>query len=70
MLRELPVTNIRGVFTDLDDTITDHSKVGPQTYECLWKLHTKGLWTVIVSGRPAGWADCLMRLWPIDAMIF
>lgn len=70
MLIQLPVANIRAVFSDLDDTLTDHSKVGPQTYECLWKLRTKGFWVAIISGRPAGWADCLMRLWPIDAMVF
>ena len=62
--------SIRAIFTDLDDTLTDQSQIHPDTYSALWKLKEKGLWLVVVSGRPAGWADCLMRLWPLDAMVF
>ena len=69
-LPELPASKIRGVLTDLDDTLTDESQMRAKTYDALWKLKEKGYWLVIVSGRPAGWADCLMRLWPLDAMIF
>jgi len=69
-LSSLPAAQVRGVFTDLDDTLTDHSQISPETYSSLWRLKEKGLWLVVVSGRPAGWADCLMRLWPLDAMIF
>jgi len=69
-LKNLPIENIRSVFADLDDTLTDQSKILSETYESLWRLHNAGKRLVIVSGRPAGWAECLMRLWPIDAMIF
>lgn len=69
-LSELPAKKVKGVFTDLDDTLTDESKMGADTYSSLWRLKEKGYWLVVVSGRPAGWADCLMRLWPLDAMIF
>jgi HAD superfamily hydrolase (TIGR01484 family) len=69
-LQELPKEKIRAVFTDLDDTLTSHSQIAPETYAALWRLKRKGYWLVVVSGRPAGWADCLMRLWPIDAMVF
>jgi len=69
-LEQLPKHNISGVFSDLDSTLTDGPKLAPKTYEALWRLKEAGKWLVIVSGRPAGWADCLMRMWPIDAMIF
>lgn len=69
-LERLPRQEIKAVFTDLDDTLTDESRMHSATYEGLEKLQRAGFWVVIVSGRPAGWADCLMRLWPIDAMIF
>lgn len=69
-LEGFPANCIRAVFSDLDDTLTDDGKIHPQTYDCLWRLKEQGFWTVIVSGRPAGWADTLMRLWPIDHMIF
>lgn len=69
-LKHLPVEQVKAVFTDLDDTLTDESKILPETYEALWELRRKNYWIVVVSGRPAGWADCLMRLWPLDAMIF
>ncbi|MBI4402527.1 MAG: HAD family phosphatase [Deltaproteobacteria bacterium] len=70
MHKELASLNIRAVFTDLDDTLTLSSKIFPATYQALWRLKERGIWVVIVSGRPAGWADCLMRLWPLDAMVF
>jgi len=69
-LNRLPREKIRAVFTDLDDTLTDESRIHADTYAVLERLQRRGFWVVIVSGRPAGWADCLMRLWPIDAMIF
>ncbi len=55
---------------DLDGTLTVGPKLFASTYKALEELKNAGFWTVIVSGRPAGWADCLMRLTPIDAMIF
>lgn len=69
-LSELNAEKIRAVFSDLDDTLTDHSQIRSETFAALSRLRAKGLRIVIVSGRPAGWADCLMRLWPVDAMVF
>lgn len=69
-LEELDPRPIRAILTDLDDTLTDHSRIGSGTFESLWRLKERGYRIAIVSGRPAGWADCLIRLWPIDAMIF
>jgi HAD superfamily hydrolase (TIGR01484 family) len=66
----LPAEKIRAVFSDLDDTLTSRGFLSAETHDALEKLISKGLWVVIVSGRPAGWADCLMRLLPLHAMIF
>lgn len=69
-LSELPAPQIRAVFTDLDDTLTEDGHIDASTYDAIGRLRNAGYWVVIVSGRPAGWADALMRLWPIDAMVF
>ncbi|MCB0403811.1 MAG: HAD family phosphatase [Bdellovibrionales bacterium] len=69
-LSELPASSIRAVFSDLDGTITTNGTLLPSTYQSLCAIRAAGLKLVIVSGRPAGWADCLMRLLPLDAMIF
>lgn len=69
-LEKLPHRSIQAVFTDLDDTLTESGKISAATFSALERLQARGLKIVIVSGRPAGWADTLTRLWPIDAMIF
>ncbi len=70
LFSEIPPQKIAAVMTDLDDTLTVHGHFPESTYKSLWDLKELGIGRVIVSGRPAGWADALMRLWPIDAMIF
>lgn len=69
-LAELPVASVDAVFTDLDDTLTEEGLVSASTYESIFRLKENGFRVVVVSGRPAAWADCLMRLWPLDAMVF
>lgn len=63
-------TQIKAIFSDFDDTLTHQSLFASDTLKTLEALKQKGFWLVIVSGRPAGWADCLMRILPIDAMVF
>ncbi len=67
---ELPAKKIKAVFTDLDDTLTEDGAIDAPTFDALCRLKAAGFWVTIVSGRPAGWADALMRLWPLDAMVF
>jgi len=61
---------INAVFSDFDDTLTHQSLLNSETLKTLEALKEKGLWLALISGRPAGWADCLMRILPIDAMVF
>ncbi|NBW98011.1 HAD family phosphatase [bacterium] len=74
-MKPLPLTQlvrkpIKALFSDLDDTITKNSQIMPSTLQAIHDLNHHGYPVVIVSGRPAGWADTLMRLLPLSAMIF
>jgi HAD superfamily hydrolase (TIGR01484 family) len=60
---------IRGVFSDIDDTLTHDGVVAPEAYTALVRARAAGLRTVLVTGRPAGWAEVLASLWPVDAAI-
>src|SRR5688572_26125655 len=60
---------LRGVAFDLDDTLLDHGRLLEGTYSALFRLHEAGLLLYGVTGRPAGWADVLARLFPVQAMI-
>jgi len=60
---------IEAVFTDLDDTLTRDGKLTAGAYEALWRLGEAGICVVVVTGRPAGWADLIMRLWPVAGVV-
>ncbi|MGE5171870.1 MAG: HAD-IIB family hydrolase [Rudaea sp.] len=60
---------IRGVFTDIDDTLTTHGRLTAQAYDALQRLHDGGRIVVPVTGRPAGWCDHIARMWPVDAVV-
>ncbi|MBY0372333.1 HAD-IIB family hydrolase [bacterium] len=62
--------NIRAVFTDLDGTLTTDRFLLDSTYESLWRLKRARLFTAVVTGRPAGWAEMMIRLWPLDAVVY
>jgi len=50
---------IRVLATDVDDTITTAGKIPPSTIEGLAALEMAGIVVVLVTGRPAGWAQAL-----------
>jgi HAD superfamily hydrolase (TIGR01484 family) len=60
---------LRGVFSDIDDTLTHEGVVVPAAYAALERARAAGLRVVLVTGRPAGWAEVLASLWPVDAAI-
>jgi hypothetical protein len=60
---------LRGVFSDIDDTLTHEGVVAPEAYAALARARAAGLRVVLVTGRPAGWAEVLVSLWPVDAAI-
>jgi HAD superfamily hydrolase (TIGR01484 family) len=60
---------IRGVFTDIDGTLTTHSRLFAKAYTALERLQSAGLLVIPVTGRPAGWCDHIARMWPVDAVV-
>lgn len=60
---------IKGVFFDIDDTLTTEGRLTAQAYSALEKAHHAGLVMVPVTGRPAGWCDHIARMWPVDAVV-
>lgn len=57
------------LLTDIDDTLTDEGRLGAPAYSALWRLHEAGIPVVPVTGRPAGWCDCIVREWPVAGVV-
>jgi HAD superfamily hydrolase (TIGR01484 family) len=68
-LRPADAGHLEGVFFDLDDTVLTHGVLERGAYSALWDLHQAGLRLVAVTGRPSGWAEVLVRQWPIDGAV-
>lgn len=60
---------IKFLLTDIDDTLTDEGLLGSEAYEALWKLHENGIHVIPVTGRPAGWCEMIVRVWPVAGVI-
>jgi HAD superfamily hydrolase (TIGR01484 family) len=60
---------VRYVLMDIDDTLTYNGKLPASSYSALWKLKTAGFKVVPITGRPAGWCDCIARQWPVDGVV-
>jgi len=68
-LTQEEAARLRGVAFDLDDTLLDHGRLREATYAALFRLVEHGLDLYGVTGRPAGWADVLARLFPVRAIV-
>jgi len=71
-LAQLPsatLANIRGVFFDIDDTLTTDGRLTASAYSALEQLKANLLLVVPVTGRPAGWCDHIARMWPVDGVV-
>jgi HAD superfamily hydrolase (TIGR01484 family) len=60
---------IRGVLTDIDDTLTLHGHLPAVAYAALERLRDAEFLVIPVTGRPAGWCDHIARMWPVDAVV-
>jgi HAD superfamily hydrolase (TIGR01484 family) len=60
---------IEGVLTDIDETVSTHSRLTGEAYGALEALKKAGFRVIPVTGRPAGWCDHIARFWPVDAVV-
>ena len=60
---------IRGVLTDIDDTLSTHGRLTSDAYTALERLRAAGKLVIPITGRPAGWCDHIARMWPVDAVV-
>lgn len=71
-IEQLPVEtcrSLRGVFCDIDDTLTHDGRLVPEAFMALQRLQDAGLRVVPITGRPGGWVDQIARMWPVDAVV-
>ncbi len=60
---------IVGVFTDIDDTLTTDGAITPDALQALTDLKAAGLHVVPITGRPVGWSEPFVAIWPVDAIV-
>ena len=71
-LRELPAARLaalRGVLTDIDDTLTRDGAIEPVALAALHRLAAAGVPVVAITGRPAGWSEPMVLAWPVAAIV-
>ncbi len=60
---------VRGVLTDIDDTLTTAGAITPDALAALHALRQAGLPVMAITGRPMGWSQPFARDWPVDAIV-
>jgi len=67
-----PTTNrrtLKGVFSDIDDTLTNDGMLTATAYTAMERLQKAGMLMIPITGRPAGWCDHIARMWPVDGVV-
>ena len=60
---------IKGVFTDIDDTLTTDGAITPDALQALNDLKSAGYTVIAITGRPVGWSEPFAAAWPLDAIV-
>lgn len=68
-LHEFSSKDVEILFADIDGTMTTKGKLPADVFEAMWKLQARGIKVIPVTGRPAGWCEMIVRLWPVHAVI-
>ncbi len=68
-LRDADLSRVEAVFTDVDGTLTRAHRLRASTLQALERLADAGFKLVLVTGRPAGWAECWARTLPVEGVI-
>ncbi len=61
--------SVRYLFTDVDDTLTWEGRMPAATFNALERLQKARVQVIPVTGACAGWCDCIVRTWPVAAVI-
>jgi HAD superfamily hydrolase (TIGR01484 family) len=60
---------VRGLMTDIDDTLTRDGAIEPAALQALHDLAAAGVPVVAITGRPAGWSEAFAMDWPVLAIV-
>ncbi len=60
---------LRGVLTDIDDTLTRDGEIEPAALHALHSLAAAGVPVIAITGRPAGWSEAFAMAWPVAAIV-
>ena len=60
---------VRGVLTDIDDTLTRDGAIEPAALNALQRLHESHVPVIAITGRPAGWSEPFATQWPVQAIV-
>lgn len=60
---------VRGVFTDIDDTLTRDGAIEAEALAALHDLKRAGIPVIAITGRPVGWSEPFARAWPVAAIV-
>ena len=60
---------LRGVLTDIDDTLTADGAIAPAALAALQALSEAGVPVIAITGRPSGWSEAFALAWPVLAIV-
>ena len=61
--------HLRGVFTDIDDTLTTEGAITADALQALADLDAAGLTVIAITGRPVGWCAPFALAWPLRSIV-
>lgn len=70
--RECPpqsLGRVRGLLTDIDDTLTREGAIEPAALAALAALAQAGVPVIAITGRPSGWSEPFAMAWPVRAIV-
>jgi HAD superfamily hydrolase (TIGR01484 family) len=68
-LRQADLRGVRGLLTDIDDTLTREGAIEPAALLALQQLRAAGVPVVAITGRPMGWSQPFAATWPVVAIV-
>jgi len=68
-LPDAALQRLRGVLTDIDDTLTRGGAIEAVALQALQQLARAQLPVIAITGRPAGWSEAFAMDWPVAAIV-